>query len=185
MVVEDEMSLVQEHNPYYRWSVKGTTPKVKFIRERESAQIFFGGLSLKDKREIIHLSENKKSADFIEFLEAVKKRYCKEIELRLEAHREWLKTQEDYHGLILVVVDGASIHKSEETKIYLEQNYGIFELMRFPTYAPEVNPQEHVWKALRADLAKVAHQYTFEEILNRACRFLLTNTFKYKFGKSA
>lgn len=181
MVVMDEMSLVQEHNPYYRWSIKGKTPKVKFIREREAAQIFFGGLSFNDKREIIHLSENKKSADFIDFLEAVKKYYQTEIIKRLDKHKQWLKTQKKYHGLILVVVDGASIHISRETKAYLEQNHGIFELMRFPTYSPDVNPQEHVWKTLRANLAKVAGKYSFEEMLNRACRFLLTNTFDYKF----
>lgn len=181
MVVTDEMSLVQEHNPYYRWSVKGNTPRVKFIRKRESAQIFFGGLSFRDKQEILHLSKNKKSADFIEFLEAIKKRYAEELGQRLQTHQEWLKTQEEYHGLILVVVDGASIHKSKEIKTYLEKNYGIFEFMRFPTYAPETNPQEHIWKALRANLAKVAGKYTFEEILNRACRFLSTNTFEYQF----
>ena len=44
-----------------------------------------------------------------------------------------------------------------------------------------LNPQEHVWKALRKHLAKVAGQYTFKETIDRACRFLRTETFDFAF----
>jgi hypothetical protein len=45
---------------------------------------------------------------------------------------------------ILMVVDGASSHKSHELAV--PQN---IRLHRLPGYSPELNPQEHVWDELR------------------------------------
>ena len=87
----------------------------------------------------------------------------------------------EYEGLILICLDGAGFHRSIKLKDYLKQNHGIFELFRFPTYSPDLNPQEHVWKALRANLNKVKGKYTFSRTVDRACRFLLTQKFDYKF----
>jgi hypothetical protein len=172
------------------------------------------------------LSEKKKTADFIEFLEVVKENYWQEIGDKLGSHltkleievREWeeeqvkqkekatrekgkkqsgQKNRQDtrqktkqkdkkekppYRGLILMVVDGASIHKSKELKTYLEENYGIFELMLLPAYSPDFNPQERVWKALRKHLSKVVGKYDFKAMVDRACLFLHTRTFDYKFA---
>jgi hypothetical protein len=219
------MTLQNLHNPFYRWSVRGNTPVVSFRQDRESIS-FFGALSLKTKRVISHLSEKKKTADFIEFLEVVKENNWQVIEEKLGEHltklevevREWeekqakqkkrrarekgkkqsgQKNRQDtrqktkqkdkkekppYRGLILMVVDGASIHKSKELKAYLQENYGIFELMLLPAYSPDFNPQERVWKALRKHLSKVVGKYDFRAMVDRACLFLNTHTFDYKFA---
>jgi len=45
---------------------------------------------------------------------------------------------------ILMIVDGASSHKSKDLEI--PQN---LPLIRLPAYSPELNPQEHVWDDLR------------------------------------
>jgi len=64
--------------------------------------------------------------------------------------------------LILMVVDGASSHVSKELTI--PEN---IRLVRLPPYAPELNPQEHVWDEVRekafpnrvfADLGSVIRQ---------------------------
>ena len=63
---------------------------------------------------------------------------------------------------MLMVVDGASSHVSKE--LVVPEN---IRLLRLPPYAPELNPQEHVWDELRekefpnrvfADLSSVIHQ---------------------------
>ena len=54
--------------------------------------------------------------------------------------------------------------------------------MNLPTYSPDFNPQEHVWKALRKHLAKVAGKYDYKEMIDRACLFLRTQKFEYKFA---
>jgi len=198
----DEMSLQQEHNHFYRWSPRGEPTKVRFKRDRGKKVYFFGGLSLKNKTQITHLSKTKKSPDFIQFLENVKTKYQDEIKEKLPQHlinlkkekEEWeIKSEEErtklkkqgkefkYRGLILVVLDGDSTHRSKKTRAWLNNNYGIIELFRLPTYSPDLNPQEWVWKALRKFLAKVEGVYNFEETINRACRYLLTEKFDYQF----
>lgn len=46
--------------------------------------------------------------------------------------------------LIVMVLDGASSHKAKE--LVLPEN---IRLLPLPPYAPELNPQEHVWDELR------------------------------------
>ena len=45
---------------------------------------------------------------------------------------------------LIVVVDGASSHKSKD--LLIPENIRLFPL---PSYSPELNPQEHVWDELR------------------------------------
>ena len=46
--------------------------------------------------------------------------------------------------LIVMVVDGASSHKAKDLIIPVN-----IRLLALPPYAPELNPQEHVWDELR------------------------------------
>lgn len=189
----DEMRLEQWFNPFYRWSLKGQTPQCQFEQNRNNQQSFFGGLSLKTKKEFIHLADSQNTTELISFLEVIKNKYQKEIIERLPKHLERLqelnlkrfikaKREEPiYKGLILLFLDGAGFHRSGELKDYLTQNYGLFELFRFPTYSPDLNPQEHVWKALRKHLDQTWCQYSFSQVVDRACFFLKTKKFDYKF----
>lgn len=191
MVVMDEMKLQQEPNPHYCWSLRGKTPQVRFERDRDKKVSFFGGLSFKNKRVTTHLADKQDSVEMIAFLETLVKRYEKEINEKLPEHLEILERERvekegrgerfEYRGLILVTLDGASFHKSGEIKDWLRKHYGILEFFRFPTYSPNLNPQEKVWKALRKHLSKVEGKYNFRETVDRACRFLLTTKFNYKF----
>lgn len=63
---------------------------------------------------------------------------------------------------IVMVVDGASSHVSKD--LVIPEN---IRLLRLPPYAPELNPQEHIWDELRekefpnrvfSDLASVTKQ---------------------------
>lgn len=45
---------------------------------------------------------------------------------------------------ILMIVDGASSHKSHE--LHIPEN---IRFHRLPSYSPELNPQEHIWDELR------------------------------------
>ena len=51
---------------------------------------------------------------------------------------------------LLVIWDGASIHRSDEVKAFLADGWAEYiHLERFPTYAPELNPDEGVWQHLK------------------------------------
>lgn len=53
-------------------------------------------------------------------------------------------------GLLLIIWDGASIHRSEVIKEFLAKGGAKrIHLERLPAYAPELNPQEGVWNLLK------------------------------------
>ena len=65
-------------------------------------------------------------------------------------------------GKVLVVWDGASIHRSQAGKDFLAQGATArLQLERLPAYAPDLNPAEGVWNLLKRG-----------ELKNRCCQDL-------------
>lgn len=76
MVVADECKIQKEPNRFYRWNTKGKTPVVKVDREKKDAMSFYGGLSLKTKKEIGYLTkEHQTGHETCFFLDEIKKQY--------------------------------------------------------------------------------------------------------------
>lgn len=163
MVVADEVKIQEEPNPFYRWNKRQNTPIVKIRRDKQSVS-FYGGLSLKTKKVISHLCYWQNSKETIKFLNLIKDKYKDK-------------------GKILLVWDNASWHKSKAIRQWLAKNNKTnwLELLNFPPYSPELNPQERVWKALRKHLSTKVGLYTFKETIDQACHFLLTGEFDYRF----
>lgn len=60
-------------------------------------------------------------------------------------------------GKLLVIWDGASIHRAQAIKTYLAKGATKYlQLEQLPAYAPELNPDEGVWHCLKAALANRA-----------------------------
>lgn len=79
---------------------------------------------------------------------------------------------------ILLLWDRASWHGGPAVRAILQANPRL-EVMRFPTGAPELNPQEMVWKATRA---AVSHNHDERRLASLADRFeqhLVSTTFCY------
>lgn len=65
-------------------------------------------------------------------------------------------------GTLLVVWDGATIHRCQPVKDFLSQGAAArVQLERLPGYAPELNPAEGVWNLLKR-----------RELKNRCCQDL-------------
>jgi transposase len=82
---------------------------------------------------------------------------------------------------ILLVWDNASWHKSTEIREWLSKTEHKIHLLAFPPYAPELNPQEHVWKSGRAN---VTHNKFIEDIdtaTNEFVKYLNDTCFNYDF----
>lgn len=157
------MKLQQEPNPYYKWNKKGITPIDKIIRSKQSIS-FYGGIFRNSGRHLGYQCQWQDSSHTIAYLNQIKKYHKKQ---KAQKH-------------ILLIWDNASWHKSKKVKQWLKDNPGIVELMNFPPYSPDLNPQEHVWKKLRQYLSTASETHTFSEIVDKACFFLNTNCFKYK-----
>lgn len=53
---------------------------------------------------------------------------------------------------LVVIWDGAAIHRSEAVKALLKEKPGRIHLERLPAYSPELNPVELVWSHLKRSL---------------------------------
>ena len=64
---------------------------------------------------------------------------------------------------IILVVDGHSIHKSSPVKAYGQETAGLLELVYLPPYSTQLNPDEQVWKHVKAEIAKkpIANKFYF------------------------
>jgi transposase len=64
--------------------------------------------------------------------------------------------QRQIPGKLLIIWDGAPIHRSRVIKAYLaECEPGRVRLERLPGYAPELNPDEGIWRHLKQSLQNV------------------------------
>ena len=55
----------------------------------------------------------------------------------------------EVRGRILLLWDNGTIHRRQDVKVFLWEARKRLEPRRFPAYAPELNPDELVWSALK------------------------------------
>ena len=77
----------------------------------------------------------------------------------------WLEMilREHPRGQILLWIDGASHHPSEEVEEWLETQRRL-DVIHFPAYEPEENPKEATWKALKEEVSHHCWHETLAEL---------------------
>jgi transposase len=93
------------------------------------------------------IRERKNSASFCALLETIVATYC--------PGETWVGRK------VVLVVDNFIIHRSKATNRVLERYADRLVLCELPTYAPQLNVIELLWKHLRR---KVTHNYLFESV---------------------
>jgi len=81
---------------------------------------------------------------------------------------------------IVIFWDNASWHKSQTVREYLKTTKS-FKLYNFPPYAPDLNPQEHVWKEVREKTLNNKLIRNIDDAAKSAVDFINNSLFKYKF----
>lgn len=84
------------------------------------------------------------------------------------------------HKRIVIVWDNASWHKSQAVRDFLSTT-NQFKLYNFPPYAPELNPQEHIWKEVREKVLNNRLIKDLESVAKEALDFINNAIFKYSF----
>lgn len=118
------------------WSPKGETPKIKVTGNRGSIAVS-SAISPAGRMLFRIEKKNVNSETFIDFLRQI-----------MRSHR-WRK--------VIIITDNSPSHTAKAVKEFIEQNNNKIAVYYLPTYSPDLNPDEEVWKYLKNVKLK-AHQ---------------------------
>ena len=128
------------------WALKGQTPIVRSDPSRKKV-CCYGTLNMLSGKVIMTRTETMNSAATAEHLEAV-----------LTAYPE---------NPLLLLWDRAKCHGGDAVRQVLAANPRL-EVMKLPVAAQQLNPQEHVWKAVRS---AVSHNHQLAKLPTLADEF--------------
>ena len=146
ILAADEASLYLQASLMRVWAPKGQTPTVRVAANRDNTH-FYGALNLATGQQTVMRSDLMKAEVSALFLSQL-----------LAAYPD---------TPILLLWDRAPWHKGEAIRSVLSANPGL-EVLWFPPGCPELNPQEHVWKATRE---AVSHNHLFAKLPTLASAF--------------
>lgn len=140
LLAEDEMILTTRTTIQKIWLPKGEYPKIEAANGTVQRRNVYGFLNIRTGAEHAFKTNKQNMHMTAEILERVRTIY---------------PTQQ-----IAIFWDNAGWHKGSVVKEYIKRD-GNIRVVPFPRYAPEENPQEHVWKRGRAN---VTHNRFIEDI---------------------
>lgn len=125
----DEAGVRTDYHSGTTWAPIGQTPIVTGTGKRLSVNMF-SAVNTQGKLHFSFFEGNLNSQTFIEVLK---------------------KLLVDIEGKIFLILDGASYHKSAETRQFAKSTKGRLTLFLLPPYSPQLNPDEWVWKNVKHD----------------------------------
>lgn len=160
VLASDETRLMWESESRRAW-LKTNQKTILRVHRSRDYQSFLGSLNLKTGR--CHL-QSLSWQNQVEVIKALKK----------------LKGQYPEKNICLVW-DNAGFHKGNRLKQELKTGGSLtnFHLIAFPAYAPDTNPQEHVWKYAKD---RIAHRQTtsFKQKVNNFKLAVIHRRFDYQ-----
>jgi putative transposase len=159
ILAEDEAKVYLQASTMAVWAPRGQAFTVRCDAGRAHAN-YYGTLDLKSGCEIVTRAETMNAEATAVHLQAI-----------LDAHPD---------VNILLLWDRAPYHRGPAIRALREANPRL-EIVEFPTAAPDLNPQEHVWRATRR---KVCHNHIERRLPGLAERFeqhLTDDTFHSSF----
>jgi transposase len=158
ILCEDEMILSSQTTFQKIWLKKGEYPKIEVSNTKVNRSIY-GFLNMKIGRCHSFVRERQNMLITTEIL--------KEIRFLYPGKK------------ILLIWDGAGWHRGSVVQDFVKEDNNI-QIVYFPPYSPEENPQEHVWKKARS---MVTHNTFISDIKDAAMmfsEFLNVSHFPYK-----
>ena len=140
MIFEDEASFRQDSTLHRTWSRVGCQPFVPVTGQRESVKVF-GCVDLHSAEFKFMIDEVFNHMTYMVFLETTVSKY-------FENNRR-----------IHYIQDGASYHKDGDVWYWFRENRKWIEVYNLPSYSPEFNAVETLWKFTRKE---GTHNATFE-----------------------
>lgn len=155
ILAEDEASLYLQATTAPVWAPRGQTPVVRVATQRDKMNLY-GTLNLSTGCETV--TEARKMDTEHTAL------HLKQI---LAAYPECP---------ILLLWDRAPWHSGSAVQDVLAANPRL-EIMRLPVATPDLNPQEHVWKAARQEISHNHSERRLQPLADRFKQYLTNHTF--------
>jgi transposase len=148
----DEASFPQWGTLSYTWARRGQQPTVKTSGKRKGYKVF--GLMEYFTGRFFYQGQAGRlnSTAYIAFLTRV-----------LEHTRQPM----------ILIQDGAKYHTSAETKTFFAQQAARLEVCQLPTYSPDYNPIEKLWKKIKQQDTHLHYFPTFEALTDKVEQALL------------
>lgn len=129
---QDESSIRSDYHTGATWAPAGKTPVIETTGRRFSLSMLSAVSGRGDFRFMIHQGT-----------------------VNAKVFREFLKRlMANATRPIFLVVDGHPIHKAKLVREYVAAQNGRLKLFFLPPYSPHLNPDEQVWKHVKANVAK-------------------------------
>jgi transposase len=142
----DEASFPQWGTLTYTWARRGQQPKVKTAGKRKGYKVF-GLIDYFTGRLLYQGQEGRlNSAAYVAFLARV---------------------LEQTTGPIVLIQDGAKYHTSAETKAFFAHQAPRLQVVQLPTYSPDYNPIEKLWKKIKQQETHLHYFPTFEALMDK------------------
>lgn len=159
ILAEDEASLYLQATVTQIWAPRRQPPTVRVDPQRTKTS-FYGTLDLSSGCEIVTESPDLNGGATVQHLEHVLAAYPGKR--------------------ILLFWDRASWHKGQLVREWLAAHPWL-ETIEFPVASPDLNPQEHVWKATRRAISHNHARRRLPELTDKFAMHLRTQTFSSSF----
>jgi len=145
----DEVGFSDRPNVRRTWSKKGKTPIVKTAggwKNRTLIGMVVTDPKGKRKPKLFAMirKQGVKSHDIIMYVKSVRHHFLRKK--------------------LILLWDGLTAHTSKLTQEFIKTQSSWLTVERMPTYAPELNPPEHVWSAMKAKDMGNIHVETPDEL---------------------
>ena len=156
----DEMVLTTATTTQRVWLPSGKYPKVEVKTGTRKRKHVYGFLNIKTGQEHAFKTDFQTMCVTADILKKVRARYPKKR--------------------VVLFWDNAGWHKGSAAQEQI-QNDGNMEVVWLPRYAPEENPQEHVWKAGRSAVTHNRYIEDIDKATDELVDYFNTTTFPYSF----
>ena len=159
LLAGDEASMYLQATTQNVWSPQGQTPIIRVDASRRKTN-FYGTLNLLTGDELALRADHLNSATSAFYLKCV------------------LETYPGVH--VIVFWDRAPWHHGPAIEGLLQANPRL-EIIWYPVACPELNPQEHVWKAARHEVSHNHDQADLDALANQFEHYLNCTHFESSF----
>jgi DDE superfamily endonuclease len=159
ILCEDEMVLTSATTLQKIWLPRNAYPPVVETNGTRKRRSFYGFYDLKTGSQHAYVTEWQNMYITVEVLQKLRKAYPDQK--------------------LLLVWDNCGWHRGSKVAEWIKQD-GNTKTLYFPPYTPELNPQEHVWKAGRKATTHNLHITDIQESAEQFARYITGRKFSYE-----